>query len=131
MDGTTHSVYCSVLPPSEEGREQEMSDSEPWAYHADGTLVLSLADIIRKRAAATPEAVALSRAGQAATFADIDTGSSRAAAALRAAGVERGGRVVFIGASGPLFAEVMYGTAKCGAIFVPVNSRLAEPPVPR
>jgi long-chain acyl-CoA synthetase len=106
-----------------------MSDSEPWAYHADGTPVLSLADIIRKRAAATPEAVALSRAGQAATFAGIDAGSSRAAAALRAAGVARGDRVVFIGASGPLFAEVMYGTAKCGGIFAPVNSRLAEPEI--
>ncbi len=91
--------------------------------------MLSLADIIRKRAAATPEAVALSRAGQAATFADIDDGSSRAGAALRAAGVLPGDRVVFIGASGPLFAEVMYGTAKCGGIFAPVNSRLAEPEI--
>ncbi len=106
-----------------------MSDSEPWAYHADGTPVLSLADIIRKRAAATPEGIALSRAGRTATFADIDTGSSRAAAALRAAGVGRGDRVVFIGASGPLFAEVMYGAAKRGAIFAPVNSRLAEPEI--
>src|SRR5579862_1472530 len=109
MDGTTYSVYCSVLPSSDSGREREMSDREPWAYHADGTPVLSLADIIRKRAAATPAGVALSRAGHAATFADIDTGSSRAAAALRSAGVGRGARVVFIGASGPLFAEVMYG----------------------
>src|SRR6185437_14012502 len=101
-----------------------MSETEPWAYHADGTPVLSLAEIIRKRSAATPEGVALSRAGRTATFADIDAGSSRAAAALRALGVGRGDRVVFIGASGPLFAEVMYGTAKCGAIFAPVNSRL-------
>ncbi len=91
--------------------------------------MLSPADIIRTRAAATPEAVALSRAGQAATFADIDDGSSRAGAAMRAAGVLPGDRVVFIGASGPLFAEVMYGTAKCGGIFAPVNSRLAEPEI--
>jgi acyl-CoA synthetase (AMP-forming)/AMP-acid ligase II len=129
MDGTTYSVYCSVAAPSEEGREPEMTDSEPWAYHADGTPVLSLADIIRKRAAATPAGIALSRAGQSATFADIDARSSRAAAALRAAGAAPGGRVVFIGASGPTFAEVMYGTAKCGAIFAPVNSRLAEPEI--
>ena len=102
-----------------------MTDSEPWAYHADGTPVLSLADIIRKRAAATPGAVALARAGECVTFAEIDARSSRAAAALRAAGVERDARVVFIGPSGPTFAEVMYGTAKCGAVFAPVNGRLA------
>ena len=36
-----------------------------------------------------------------------------------------GDRVAFIGASGPEFAEVMYGTAKCRAIFTAVNNRLS------
>jgi non-ribosomal peptide synthetase component F len=95
------------------------SELEPWSYHADGTPMTSLADIIRKRAAATPDGVALSRAGQVTTFAQIDAGSSRAAAALRAAGVVPGERVAFIGASGPAFAEVMYATAKCGGASSP------------
>ena len=103
-----------------------MTESEPWSYHADGTPVLALADVIRKRAAATPDGVALAHADQVTTFAEIDAGSSRAAAALRAAGVGPGDRVAFIGASGPVFAEVMYATAKCGAIFSPVNNRLAR-----
>ena len=34
-----------------------MTESEPWSYHADGSPVYSLADIIRKRAAATPAGV--------------------------------------------------------------------------
>jgi acyl-CoA synthetase (AMP-forming)/AMP-acid ligase II len=102
-----------------------MTDSEPWAYHADGTPVLSLADIIRKRAAATPAAAALVQGGRASTFADLGTRSDKAAAALRAAGLAPGDRVVFIGASGPVFAEVMYGTAKSGGIFTAVNNRLA------
>jgi hypothetical protein len=36
-----------------------------------------------------------------------------------------GDRVAFIGASGPEFAEVLDGAAKCGAIFTAVNNRLA------
>ena len=36
-----------------------------------------------------------------------------------------GDRVAFIGASGPEFAEVMYGAAKCRAIFAAVNNRLS------
>jgi acyl-CoA synthetase (AMP-forming)/AMP-acid ligase II len=40
--------------------------------------------------------------------------------------VIRGDRVAFIGASGPEFAEVLYGAAKCGAIFTAVNHRLAR-----
>jgi len=31
-----------------------MSEAEPWSYHADGSPVYSLADIIRKRSATTP-----------------------------------------------------------------------------
>ena len=31
-----------------------MSEAEPWSYHADGSPVYSLADIIRKRSAITP-----------------------------------------------------------------------------
>ena len=106
-----------------------MTESEPWSYHADGTPVTSLADVIRKRAAATPDGIALVRAGQVTTFAGIEAGSSQAAAALRAAGVATGERVAFIGASGPALAEVMYATAKCGGIFTAVNSRLARPEV--
>jgi len=39
--------------------------------------------------------------------------------------VSPGDRVAFIGASGPEFAEVMYGAAKCRAIFTAVNNRLS------
>jgi hypothetical protein len=36
-----------------------MSEAEPWSYYPDGTPVYSLADIVRKRAAVTPGAIAL------------------------------------------------------------------------
>jgi acyl-CoA synthetase (AMP-forming)/AMP-acid ligase II len=103
--------------------------TEPWSYYPDGSPVLSLADIIRKRAAATPALIALAEPGRLTSFADLDRRSSQVAQALQRKGVTAGDRVAFIGASGPEFAEVLYGTAKCGAIFTAVNNRLAAPEV--
>jgi acyl-CoA synthetase (AMP-forming)/AMP-acid ligase II len=103
-----------------------MTESEPWAYHPDGSPVYSLADIIRKRAAATPAAVALAEAHRLTSFADLDRRSSQVARALQARGVRPGDRVAFIGANGPEFVEVLYGAAKGRAIFTAVNNRLSR-----
>jgi acyl-CoA synthetase (AMP-forming)/AMP-acid ligase II len=102
-----------------------MAASEPWSYHPDGSPVYSLADIIRKRASATPTAIALAEAGRVTSFAELDRRSSQVARALQAGGVRPGDRVAFIGASGPEFVEVLYGAAKARAIFTAVNNRLA------
>lgn len=102
-----------------------MTESEPWSYHPDGSPVYSLADIIRKRAAVTPAAIALAEASRVTSFAELDRRSSQVARALQSGGVRRGDRVAFIGASGPEFVEVMYGAAKCRAIFTAVNNRLS------
>ena len=82
----------------------------------------------------TPQAIALTEAGQLTSFAELDQRSSQVARALQrkalsAGGVRPGNRVAYIGASGPEFGEVMYGAAKCRAIFTAVNNRLsARPP---
>ena len=102
-----------------------MIEAEPWSYHVDGSPVYSLADIIRKRAAITPGAIAFTKAGRLTSFAELDQRSSQVALALQRKGVCPGDRVAFIGASGPEFAEVMYGAAKCRAIFTAVNNRLS------
>src|SRR5690348_580263 len=102
-----------------------MAENEPWSYHPDGTPVYALADIIRKRAAITPGFTALAEAGRLTSFAELDQRSSQVARALRAKDVRPGDRVAYIGASGPEFAEVMYGAAKCRAIFTAVNNRLS------
>ena len=107
-----------------------MSEAEPWSYYPDGSPVYSLADIIRKRSAITPGAIAFTEAGRLTSFAELDRRSSQVARALQrkalpAGGVRPGDRVAFIGASGPEFAEVMYGAAKCRAIFTAVNNRLS------
>ena len=105
------------------------TETEPWSYHPDGSPVYSLADIIRKRAAISPAPIALAEPGRLTSFADLDRRSSQVAQALQRKGVAPGDRVAFIGASGPEFAEVLYGTAKCGAIFTAVNNRLAAPEI--
>ena len=102
-----------------------MTETEPWSFHPDGSPVFSLADIIRKRAAATPAAEALAEAGRRTSFEDLDRRSSQVASALQAGGVRPGDRVAFIGASGPAFIEILYGAAKVRAIFTAVNNRLS------
>ena len=102
-----------------------MIEAEPWSYHPDGSPVYSLADIIRKRSAITPARIALTEAGRTTAFAELDQRSSQVARALQRKDVRPGDRVAYIGASGPEFAEVMYGAAKCRAIFTAVNNRLS------
>ena len=102
-----------------------MIEAEPWSYHVDGSPVYSLADIIRKRAAITPGAIAFTEAARLTSFAELDQRSSQVARALQRKDVRPGDRVAYIGASGAEFAEVMYGAAKCRAIFTAVNNRLS------
>ncbi|WP_203992818.1 AMP-binding protein [Virgisporangium aurantiacum] len=106
-----------------------------FARHADGSRVLGVADIIRRRAAATPDLIAMIEPGrataaglspkEATTFADLDRRSNQVANALIASGVGPGDRVAFIGANSPAFLEVLYGATKAGAIATAVNNRLA------
>jgi non-ribosomal peptide synthetase component F len=95
-----------------------------WSYYPDSSPVYSLADIIRKRRC-QPALTALAEPGQLTSFADLDRRSSQVAQALQRQGVAPGDRVAFIGASGPECAEVLYGAAKCRAVFTAVNNRLA------
>ena len=60
-----------------------MTESEPWSYHPDGSPVYSLAEIIRRRAAATPAGIALAEAGRLTSFAELDRRSSRVARPCR------------------------------------------------
>jgi acyl-CoA synthetase (AMP-forming)/AMP-acid ligase II len=60
-----------------------MIEAEPWSYHIDGSPVYSLADIIRKRSAITPQGIALTEAGRTTSFAELDQRSSQVARALQ------------------------------------------------
>jgi len=104
----------------------ELPPGEFWAVHADGSTVLRVGDIIRRRAVATPELVAIQEPGRVTTFAELDARSSRVGSGLVADGVVAGDRVAFIGANSPAFLEVFYGAAKAGAIATSINNRLSR-----
>ncbi|MCT9935313.1 long-chain-fatty-acid--CoA ligase [Planotetraspora sp. A-T 1434] len=116
---TLYDTSRVVTGPSRSGPDAD------YALHADGTRVERLADILRRRAAATPDLPAVIEPDRVTTFAQLDARSSQVARALLADGVKAGDRVAYIGVNAPSFLEVLYGSAKIGAIATAVNNRLA------
>ncbi|MBC9718780.1 long-chain fatty acid--CoA ligase [Streptomyces sp. TRM66268-LWL] len=82
-----------------------------------------------RRARKTPHRTALLYEGAATTYAALYERTTRLAHALRAAGVERGDRVAYLGANHPSFLESLFATGLLGAVFVPLNTRLAAPEI--
>lgn len=61
------------------------------------------------------------------TYAELDERVNRLAHSLAAAGVTKGTRVAYLGENHPAFIEVFFASAELGALFVPLNTRLAPP----
>ncbi|MCX2746545.1 o-succinylbenzoate--CoA ligase [Arthrobacter sp. MI7-26] len=55
--------------------------------------------------------------------------SDRLANALKAGGVAKGDRVAYLGENHPAFLETLFACGQLGAIFVPLNTRLAPPEI--
>ncbi len=55
--------------------------------------------------------------------------SVRLANALRDRGVAKGDRVAYLGENHPSFLETLFARGTLGAIFVPLNTRLAPPEI--
>jgi len=66
---------------------------------------------------------------RAVTYAEFHERVMRLASRLRAAGVAPGDRVAYLGKNHVAFAESMFATHALGAIFVPLNFRLAAPEI--
>src|SRR3954447_9428309 len=79
----------------------------------------------RRRARMTPGKTALVQDGRVTTYADLHRASTRVAHGLRGRGVTRGDRVAFLGLNSVELVVAMFAIAKLGAVFVPVNTRLA------
>ncbi|GLW71563.1 fatty-acyl-CoA synthase [Kitasatospora phosalacinea] len=82
-----------------------------------------------RRARKTPHRTALVHAGHRHSYADLHERSTRLAHALRTAGVRRGDRVAYLGPNHPAFLETLFATGLLGALFVPLNTRLARPEI--
>ncbi|MHC6221537.1 o-succinylbenzoate--CoA ligase [Arthrobacter sp. MMS24-S77] len=55
--------------------------------------------------------------------------SDRLANALKSRGVSKGDRVAYLGENHPAFLETLFACGQLGAIFVPLNTRLAPPEI--
>ncbi|UOZ02849.1 long-chain fatty acid--CoA ligase [Amycolatopsis sp. WQ 127309] len=78
-----------------------------------------------RRARIDPGRVALTQAGRTLTYAQLAGRVDRLAGDLTRRGVRPGDRVAYLGVNDIAVFETLFATARCGAIFVPLNYRLA------
>ncbi|MEU9114545.1 long-chain fatty acid--CoA ligase [Streptomyces sp. NPDC048483] len=82
-----------------------------------------------RRARKTPHRTAFLHDGTATSYATLHTRTTRLARALRATGVRRGDRIAYLGPNHPAFLETFFAAGALGAVFVPLNTRLAAPEI--
>ncbi|MGV9878008.1 acyl-CoA synthetase [Streptomyces sp. NPDC003006] len=80
-----------------------------------------------RRARKTPDRIAVVHENRTWTYGQLHRRVLRLAHALRALGTGRGDRVAYLGANHPAFLETLFAAGTLGAIFVPLNTRLAAP----
>jgi fatty-acyl-CoA synthase len=78
-----------------------------------------------RRARMSPDRTALVADARKWTYRQLHLRSTRFAHALTRLGVGGGDRVAFLGPNHPVFLETLFGAGMLGAIFVPLNARLA------
>jgi fatty-acyl-CoA synthase len=78
-----------------------------------------------RRARIDPDRVALTQAGRTLTYAGLADRVERLAGELTRQGVRQGDRVAYLGVNDIAVFETLFATARCGAIFVPLNYRLS------
>jgi fatty-acyl-CoA synthase len=78
------------------------------------------------RAGRDPDRTAIVCGERRTSYAELDTAASRVAGALRDSGVQPGDRVAVALKNRVEFLELLFGVARAGAIFVPLNFRLAS-----
>lgn len=82
-----------------------------------------------RRARKTPHRTALIHGDTTVTYAGLHTRVTRLAHALRARGIRRGDRVAYLGPNHPSYLETLFAAGVLGAVFVPLNTRLAGPEI--
>ena len=80
-----------------------------------------------RRLRSTPDAVALVFGEERTTYAELHHRVVRLSHVLRELGVGPGDRVAYVGPNHPAFVDALFATHALGAIFVPLNFRLAAP----
>ncbi|MDA0565247.1 long-chain fatty acid--CoA ligase [Streptomonospora sp. S1-112] len=88
---------------------------------------LSVASWAERRARRTPHRTALVHRDSATCYSALYDRARRLARVLGDRGVGRGDRVAFLGPNQPAFFTAFFATGLLGAVFVPLNTRLAPP----
>ncbi|WP_233556404.1 acyl-CoA synthetase [Noviherbaspirillum sedimenti] len=88
---------------------------------------LGLAEWLRRRTLRAPHRPALTCDDVTWTYGALWDHVERLSAVLQAHGVQRGDRVGYLDFDGPMFLASQFAAARIGAIFVPLNFRLAAP----
>jgi fatty-acyl-CoA synthase len=90
---------------------------------------MDAADLLTSRARLTPEREALLEleTGIRYTYGELNARANRCANWLRGYGVGYGDRVSILAHNSDVYLDLFYGCAKIGAIFTPLNWRLAVP----
>ncbi|MFD3311596.1 long-chain fatty acid--CoA ligase [Streptomyces sp. NPDC058694] len=82
-----------------------------------------------RRARKTPHRTALIHGDTTVTYAGLYERTTRLAHALRDSGVRRGDRIAYLGPNHPSYLETLFAAGTLGAVFVPLNTRLAGPEI--
>lgn len=77
----------------------------------------------------SPDKTALVAGDAQLTYRQLADAADRISALLSHRGIGKGDAVAFLGENSPQFLEVLFGALQLGAIFVPVNTRLAPPEI--
>jgi acyl-CoA synthetase (AMP-forming)/AMP-acid ligase II len=96
-----------------------------WVYPE----IRTLGDLPSYHARRRPEAHALVFEGRGTSWVELESKSSRFAAFLAEGGIGRGDCVAYLGKNSDDFFIAMFGIAKAGAAFLPLNWRLASPEI--
>jgi fatty-acyl-CoA synthase len=84
---------------------------------------------LQRRRPKSGSKIALISGDRQLSYAEFAERSDRLANALKAGGVAKGDRVAYLGDNHPAFLETLFACGQLGAIFVPLNTRLAPPEI--
>ncbi|GAB3555944.1 acyl-CoA synthetase [Spelaeicoccus albus] len=84
---------------------------------------------LRRRRPKTGDSAALVTDEATLTYAQLSDRGDRLADAMATRGIGKGDRVAYLGENDPAFVETFFACGVLGAIFVPLNTRLAPPEI--
>ncbi|MCF8199808.1 MAG: long-chain-fatty-acid--CoA ligase [Sulfuritalea sp.] len=88
---------------------------------------MNIADWIEINAARSPEKTAIRFSGRDISYAELAHLVDKLAAALASSGVKLGDCVAYLGYNSPEMLALLFASARIGALFMPLNWRLAGP----